>query len=124
MDLAQLPTLLFGGQTPRIEEYTDGDAYVVRAEIPGVDPQKDVKVSVSNGRLEFKIERTEERTEKAHSEFHYGSFTRSLVLPAGVQEEGIAAKYDSGILEIRIPTTGPAPIGREIPVELPGSATK
>ncbi|MFI5911887.1 Hsp20/alpha crystallin family protein [Dactylosporangium sp. NPDC051541] len=116
LDLMQWPNTLFGMQGVRVEEYTDGTTYVVRAETPGLDPEKDVKVSVYGNRLQIRVERTEERVDKAHSEFHYGTFARSVQLPGNAAEEGITATYVAGILEIRVPLASAVPPGREIPV--------
>ncbi|WP_432989920.1 Hsp20/alpha crystallin family protein [Dactylosporangium sp. CA-233914] len=116
LDLTQLPNTLFGVQAVRVEEYTDGTTYVVRAEAPGLDPDKDITVSVVGNRLHIRVERTEERVDKAHSEFHYGTFVRTLQLPPNAREEGITAAYVAGILEIRVPLTGATTPGREIPV--------
>ena len=124
LDVAHLPSMLFGTPTLRLEEYPDGDAYVVRAEVPGVDPEKDVKVSVADGRLSIAVERTEERADKTHSEFHYGSFARTVQLPAAAQEDRITAKYDHGILTIRVPLATAPTTGREIPVKVPVTAKK
>ncbi|WP_238012278.1 Hsp20/alpha crystallin family protein [Dactylosporangium sp. AC04546] len=122
LDLTQLPTMLFGGQSLRIEEYTDGDAYVIRVEVPGLDPDKDIRLSVFGDRLQIRVERTDERLDKAHSEFHYGVSTRTLQLPLDAQTDGITAGYATGILEIRVPLTGRAEPGREIPITVPGKA--
>ncbi|GAA2372062.1 Hsp20/alpha crystallin family protein [Dactylosporangium salmoneum] len=116
LDLMQLPNTLFGVQAVRVEEYTDGTTYVVRAEAPGLDPDKDIAVSVVGNRLHIRVERTEERVDKAHSEFHYGTFVRAVQLPPNAREEGITATYVAGILEIRVPITGATTPGREIPV--------
>ena len=124
LDVAHLPSMLFGPPTLRLEEYPDGDAYVVRAEVPGVDPEKDVKVSVADGRLTIAVERTEERTDKTHSEFHYGTFARTVQLPPAAQEEHITARYDHGILIIRVPVATATAAGREIPVKVPIATKK
>src|SRR5687768_8940860 len=103
LDFVQLPTALFGGPSFRIEEYTDRDTFVVRAEVPGADPAKEISVTVRDGRLSIMVERTEERLDKVHSEFHYGSLARTVTLPAGAIEDRITARYEYGILEIRVP---------------------
>ena len=64
------------------DELTDG-RYEVRAEIPGVDPAKDVDITVRDGRLTIKAERTEKKESNGRSEFSYGSFERTVTLPAG-----------------------------------------
>lgn len=92
----------------RVDEFRDGDEYVVRADLPGIDPDKDVELTVSDGLLNIQAERREEehKEDRGHRrrEIRYGSFSRSLPLPGGVKESDISATYKDGILEIRIPT--------------------
>jgi len=118
LDLMQLQGALFGAQAVRIEQYADGDIFVVKAEAPGLDPEKDITVSVFGNRLQIRVERTDERIDKAHSEFHYGSSARAVQLPLNAREEDITATYVAGILEIRVPLAGTATPGREIPVTI------
>jgi HSP20 family protein len=91
----------------RVEEYRANGALVIRAELPGIDPAKDVDVTVSDGALHIKAERhEEEKTEKKgyrRRELRYGSFTRTLPLPEGVSTSDVTAGYKDGILEIRLP---------------------
>jgi HSP20 family protein len=91
----------------RVEEFTDDQTLVVRAEMPGIDPDKDVEISLHDGILHIKAERREktEHTGKDEyrSEFRYGMFERTLPLPAGVSESDVQASYKDGILEIRLP---------------------
>lgn len=88
------------GQGMRMEDYVRDGHYVVRAELPGVDPSKEVDVSVNDGILSIRAERKEEEIDKTHSEFRYGVFSRRIVLPPGADEEHVAATYDKGILEV------------------------
>ena len=69
-------------QPIRVEDYLDGDHYIVRAELAGIDPEKDVEVTVGAGYLTIHAERHEKIEGKHRSEFRYGAFTRSLPLPA------------------------------------------
>ena len=91
----------------RVEEYREDGHLVVRAELPGLDPAKDVDVTVVNGALHIKAERREEnKTEKkgyTHRELRYGAFTRTLPLPEGVSTADVTAGYRNGILEVRLP---------------------
>jgi HSP20 family molecular chaperone IbpA len=91
-----------GGHMMRVEDYVDAGHYVIRAELPGIDPDKDVTVTVESGVLTVKAERREETKEARRSEFRYGAFTRSVSLPAGADESDVTATYGNGILEIRI----------------------
>lgn len=102
----------------RIEDYMDenGD-YVVRAEIPGIDPDEDVEVSVANDMLVITGERREEMREKNRREFHYGSFRRSISLPRNAQPDRITASYTDGVLEVRVPTGGEERPATRIPVQ-------
>ena len=102
---------LFEGDTSasgiRVEESVEGNTLVVRAEVPGVDPDKDVSVSIVDGSLEIKAERREKSEQKDknsyRSEFRYGSFVRRVALPEGVKQDDITASYKNGVLEVRTP---------------------
>jgi HSP20 family protein len=87
----------------RVEDYLDEGTYVVRAELPGIDPEKDVEVNVENDMLTIRGERREETKEKNRREFHYGSFQRTISLPRGVDPAQITASYHDGVLEVRVP---------------------
>lgn len=91
----------------RVEEYQDGNTLVVRAEMPGIDPDKDVDISVSDGVLHIQAERQEttEHKEKGgyRTEFRYGSFARDIPLPIGSKDSDVSASYRDGVLEVRVP---------------------
>ena len=69
------------GQPIRIEDFVEGDHYMVRAELAGIDPEKDVEVTVGAGYLTIRAERHDKTEGKHRTEFRYGSFSRSLSLP-------------------------------------------
>ena len=79
---------------------------IVRAELPGIDPDKDVQVEVVDGELMISAQRTETHKTSGHhvhrSEFRYGSFTGSISLPPGVDESKVEATYKDGVLEVRL----------------------
>ena len=100
----------------RVEDRREDDTYVVRAEIPGVDPDKDVEITVSDGVLTIAAERREQISEKGRSEFHYGSFVRRVTLPTGAVEDKLAARYQDGILEITVPIEAVQAEPRTIPI--------
>lgn len=91
----------------RVEEFRDGDTLMVRAELPGIDPERDVELSVSDGVLRISARREERKEHKGddgfRTEFRYGTFVRNVVLPPGVREDDIHASYKDGILEVAIP---------------------
>jgi len=86
----------------RLEDEMQDGHYLLRAELPGIDPAKDVEITVQDGELVIKAERSEKKEAKGRSEFCYGSFTRSVTLPAGANEEDIKATYDNGILTVDV----------------------
>lgn len=91
-------------QAIRVEDYVDDGSYVVRAELPGIDPDRDVEITVSDDDvLRIHAERRQEQKEGQRSEFRYGSFTRSLVLPHGIDAQDVQASYDQGVLTVRMP---------------------
>lgn len=118
---------LLGAETPgeeiiRVDEYRDDDVQVIRAELPGIDPDEDVELTVSGGMLRIDAERrVEEQSEErgvTRREMHNGRFTRSLPLAEGATGEDIDASYADGVLEIRVPVAQPAtrPEPKRIPV--------
>jgi len=104
----------------RVEEVVEDGALVIRAELPGVDPDKDVELVVENGILSLHAERQEQtedkRRHRRRSEFRYGSFSRSIALPAGATEEDVKATYENGILEVRVPVNGEKARARKVAI--------
>ncbi len=105
----------------RVEEFTDDGQLVVRAEIPGIDPDNDVEITITDHMLNLHAQRrTESTTEDKkgyRSEFRYGSFARSVRLPAGATEDDVQATYTDGILEVRIPIDDAEASAKKIPVK-------
>ena len=89
-------------QPIRVEEYIEGERYLVRAELAGIDPEKDVEVTVGSGYLTIHAERSETTQGKHRSEFRYGSFSRSVALPVNADEDDVTANYRDGILTVSI----------------------
>jgi HSP20 family protein len=111
---------LFGDSDMKVEEFREGDTLVVRAEMPGIDPDKDVEITVADGMLHLSAERRSETTTEVkkgyRSEFRYGSFARSVRLPAGAGEDDVKATYDNGILEVRMPIDESSTGAKKIPI--------
>lgn len=105
----------------KVEEFTDGNQVVVRAELPGIDPDKDVEITVSDHTLRVKAERREDKTTERdsgyRSEFHYGSFLRTVALPVGASDKDVKATYKDGILEVRIPIDRTKAAAERVPVQ-------
>ncbi len=91
---------------PAMDLVEAGDHYVLRADLPGLSAE-DVKIEVEGDVLTVSGERRaehEQRGEGYHRlERAYGSFSRSLTLPEGVDPEAVQASFDRGVLEVRIP---------------------
>jgi HSP20 family protein len=94
------------GQPIRIEDYTEDGHYVVRAEIAGIDPDKDLEVSAGVGYLSIRASRSSHVEGKHRSEFRYGSFSRTLALPPGADADDVTADYADGILTIKVAIKG------------------
>lgn len=120
-DLSWLPFL---EPSIRIEEYLEDDRYVVRAELPGIDPARDIDITYTDGVLRLNVVRGEEHREKGRTEFHYGSFHRAIPLPAGAKADTITAKYAHGILEVSVLIDEPEAIGKHIAVSVGNGAVK
>jgi len=98
--------LLEGEWAPSVDiAETDNDV-VVTAELPGVK-QDDVDITITDDVLTLKGEKKEEKEVKEKNyhriERSYGSFQRSVSLPAGVQADKAKATYKDGVLHITIP---------------------
>lgn len=106
-----------GTQPIKFEDYVKEGCYVLRAELPGIDPDNDVDITLSNGVLTIHAERREEQKEQQRTEFRYGSFTRSITLPSGVDENDVKASYDKGILEVDVKLAESRPEGKRIQIE-------
>ena len=96
----------------------DGDL-VVRLDLPGIDPEKDVQVMLQDGVLCITGERRETDGGEGgyyRREWHYGAFERGFALPEGATGEGITASYRDGMLEIVVPHAMHRAEPRKIPV--------
>ena len=111
---ASLPSIgglrpLFDNNLLRMEDETRDGLYLVRVELPGVDPIEDVNITVRDGQLTIKAERIQTDDTNGRSEFSYGSFARTILLPAGADEDEIHATYDRGILTVSVTLSEDAP---------------
>jgi HSP20 family protein len=92
--------------TPAMDIVEKGNAFELTAELPGLDA-KNIELSLSDDVLTVKGEKKEEKEETTKdryvSERRYGSFRRSIELPASVDAGKIEANYKSGILTVTLP---------------------
>jgi HSP20 family protein len=89
----------------RIEQYSDGNTLVIRTDVPGIDPEKDVDLTVTDDVLTIEARREEpaHKTEPSYrSEVRYGTTARSVPLPRSADHDSIQATYVDGVLEIRV----------------------
>jgi HSP20 family protein len=103
--------------TPRAEDYVADGRYVVRMELPGIDPDKDVDITVDGDSLQLTARREPEKREGIRTEFRYGVFSRTVPLPRGINPEEVSADYDKGVLTISMPL----PVQQQIPIQVSGS---
>lgn len=91
---------------PAMDLAEEGDALVLTADLPGMS-EEDVAIEIKDGVLTVSGERTSERESEARGyhrvERSFGRFSRALTLPDGIDPDGVQAKFDRGVLEIRIP---------------------
>jgi HSP20 family protein len=99
----------------RVEEFQEDERRIVRADLPGVDPDKDIVVTVDEGRLRLHGERRAEEHDRYRTEIRYGSFDRVLTLPAGTKPEDVTAEYADGVLTVSMPAATPV-VPKQIPV--------
>lgn len=102
-----LPLFLRRPFLPVADVFARDDDIVVRLEIPGIDPEKDLSVTLEEGQLVIRGER--KRAEEVEDEEYYrmeaayGKFERRLPIPEGIDEKKIVAEYSEGILEVVVP---------------------
>ena len=91
---------------PAMDLVETDDHFVLRADLPGL-AQDDVKIELEDNVLTISGERRAEHESKQEGYYRveraFGSFSRSLTLPKGVDAEAVAAAFDRGVLEVRIP---------------------
>ena len=91
------------GWPPRMDLSETDDAYHLHMDLPGMT-KDDIHVRMQDNRLSVSGERHEESTtedeDHVHSERYFGSFFRSVRLPASIVEEDIEARFDDGVLTI------------------------
>ncbi|MGZ4115106.1 MAG: Hsp20/alpha crystallin family protein [Actinomycetota bacterium] len=106
---------------PPVDVFARNGDLVVRAELPGIDPEKDVTIEVQDHTLVIRGQRQqEERIEEGdivRIESVYGSFNRMIQLPDGVNPDDIRASYNDGVLEVVVPKAAEMSQGKRIPIQ-------
>jgi HSP20 family protein len=115
--IARLPQMMPGlAWNPNVEVCERDDQVRVWIDVPGVD-ESNLQVEIQDRYLTVRGERQDDRGNdggRRRSELHYGSFTRRIPLPDGIDGEGAKAILRNGVLEIRIPLHRREP--RRVPV--------
>jgi HSP20 family protein len=100
-----------GGSTlrrwvPSMDLVETEDHFVLRADLPGMG-EEDIKIEFEDGTLTVSGERKAEHESKNEGYYRveraFGSFSRSLTLPKGIDAEAVTANFDRGVLEVRVP---------------------
>lgn len=114
-----LPEVFTKAEMPKLDFAEDEKEFTVKAEIPGVE-EKDLHVEAHDGFLTISGEKRQETKEEKKSyhrrELSYGSFQRSVPLPANAVGEKAQAEFAKGVLTIRIPKSAPSN-GKKIEVK-------
>jgi HSP20 family protein len=104
---------------PSVDVHEANDRFVVRADLPGVDPQ-DIEITTERGTLTLRGERRAENTTDSANvhrvERVAGTFVRRFTLPENARVDAITATHTNGVLELSIPKE-PKPEPRRIRVE-------
>jgi HSP20 family protein len=91
---------------PAMDLLETDDHFVLRADLPGMT-ESDVNIELEDNVLTVSGERKAEHEDKREGFYRveraFGSFSRSLTLPKGVDAEAVTASFDKGVLELRIP---------------------
>jgi HSP20 family protein len=94
------------GHAIKVEDYTEDGRYVVRAEIAGIDPEKELEVWAGSGYLAIRAVRSGKLEDKHRTEFRYGSFSRTVQLPPDADTDDVTTEYSNGILTIKLGLKG------------------
>jgi HSP20 family protein len=91
---------------PAMDLVEADDHFVLRADLPGMS-EDDIRIELEDGTLTVSGERKAEHESNGEGyhrvERAFGSFSRSLTLPKGIDAEAVTASFDRGVLEVRIP---------------------
>jgi HSP20 family protein len=90
--------------TPTTDVFAKGADLVIHLDLPGIDPEKDLKITIEDGELVVRGERKQEKEYKGANYYRmerfYGTFERHFPIPKTVDEKAVKATYKEGVLEI------------------------
>jgi HSP20 family protein len=95
-----------GRWIPAMDLVEEGDHYVLRADLPGLR-EDEVNVELEDNVLTISGERKSEHEQRKQGLYRLerasGSFSRSLTLPEGIDPDSVQARFENGVLEVRVP---------------------
>jgi len=111
---------------PPTESFVDGNDYVIRLDLPGIDP-KEIEVTVSGDVVTVRGSREhhdkQESWDVIHCELTHGDLERKVSLPHGIRTEDIKASYNHSVLELRMPAPKEAR-ARRVPIQVETTKAK
>lgn len=97
------------------EEFRDDEKLVIMADLPGLQPDRDISVSITADILHIRAE-TFDGVGVPESDLRAGAFVRDIRLPLGTDEGHVSATYVDGVLEVRVPMRERTSTTRQVPV--------
>lgn len=105
---------------PSLDVWEDDKNIHVKAELPGMD-EKNIELNLQENILSIRGEKKDEREDKKDGYFYresrYGSFSRTVPLPEGIDAQRVEAKFNKGVLTVTIPKPEGAATGKKIPIK-------
>jgi HSP20 family protein len=116
----RLRTAVIEDLIPDVDMFEDNGDVVVKAELPGIK-KEDLEVTLTDGAITISGEKKKEEEIKKKDyykwERSYGSFCRTLRLPAEIQSEKVKSTFKDGVLEVRMPKSETAK-SKEVKIEV------
>lgn len=97
------------------EEFRDDSKFMIMADVPGLQPEAEISVSITSDILHIRAGRLD-GVGVPDSDLRDGRFTRDIRLPAGTDEMAVTATYADGVLEIRAPMRDLSGTTRVVPI--------
>jgi len=97
------------------EEFRDDEKFVIMADVPGLDPDREISVSITADVLHIRAGRAD-GSPTPESDLRDGSFSRDIRLPPGTDERRVSATYIDGVLAVRAPMRERSDTTRAVPV--------
>ena len=115
-DSTPVARLRQAGRPIRAEDYVEDGVYVIRADLPGIDPARDIDVSVRQNAVEIKAFRRDDLKRRQHAEISYGLFRRVIPLPGDADHDSLTTSYTNGVREVAIDLSGASHVAEPTPL--------